>query len=72
VNNPEASLEIHNTKFIILKGRFIDKRSCIKVENIKGLLIIVFKGGYNAVKHQSIEICNGLTHGEKMKKENEQ
>jgi len=53
VNNSEAAFEIHKTKFIILEGRVIDKRSCRKVEKIKGILVIFLKGEENEVKHQS-------------------
>jgi hypothetical protein len=52
-NNYEVVPKIHKTKFIILKGRVIDRRSCRKVEKIKGLLVIVLKGGENEIKHQS-------------------
>jgi hypothetical protein len=38
-------LEIHKRKIMILGRRIIDRGNCRKVENIKGLLVIVVKGG---------------------------
>jgi hypothetical protein len=55
-------LEIHE-KIYNPQGRVIDRGSSRKVENIKGIFVIIVKMGENALKHQSIELCNGVTHG---------